>query len=958
MRLKKKSVFMLLSIFVAVIVMTSVGVYVAQGQEGYRTIIVTEVSGDVSVVKDNIEYEAYTGMHLREGYVVVTSANSYVRMVLDEDKYVKIEAGSRAIFETLGRVGSGKTVIKMERGAITTEVVTPLTDDEEFIVNTPNALLAVRGTYFRVDLSTTENGEKNTDVYTYGGCVASRRIMPSGEIVEEDVKVDAGYKVKVNMDEVDTVYVVDEAVVTPVKIYDIPDEDLVDMYFASENGHRMFMDTETIKKDIEERDIDIDEYTPVYDVAKDVIESDKEGVDNKVNPENAPDDKNQPDTDDDLEDYYTGAPSDGKHVHNKQITVVEATCTEAGYIQTDCTRCQLVISKKEIPAKGHIESVPVVKVQATCTETGLNTVACEVCQEVLSESVIAAKGHKEKVETANGKITVSCENCGKVIKETVIPDTEHKEKVTTIPATCTTPGKVTVTCSECGKLITEMVIPATGHSEETKTVYATCTTAGKTTVTCVTCGKVISEKTIPATGHTEKVNKVDATLASAGTYRRYCSVCNTTLESYSIPKLTALRTDDGNITITSTGYKQGNMTTEVPYTGTYTITQSSSSKGVNCSIAVKSGKHNIVLDGVNISSGGLNIAKGATVTLDGTKANTISCANGVVNNGTLDIIGGSLELASNTIVNGVDYIKCTILKELPGTLTFVKTDGSTFTYSLSSADRASDGRYYVWRLDYGMVVSASNFPDANLRKYVLTNYDTNGNGRLSDTEIEAAVEMNLTGSVSSLSGIEYLTSLASLNVSGITTLTTLDVSNCIALTEVSANGCSSLKTFITKGCITLRYIDISNCTGITSIDVSTNTQLRYLYCCGNTGLSQLDVTNNNQLILLDACGAKFSTLNLSKCVKLKSVILSKCANLKSLDVSMLSALETYDVSYSAMESITLDNNTSVKSVIATNCTALTTLSAKGCTALTKLDVTGCDKLTNLDVTGCTALTAE
>jgi len=252
----------LLSIFIIIIILS---VIIPGANDGYRMVRITEIKGNVTVVREGVEYKAYKGMNLQEDTVIVTSAGSDVRMIMDDDKYVKLEAGSRMTFEKVGLVGSGNTTMNLERGSITSEIVKPLKVDEQFIVNTPNAVLAVRGTYFRVDLATNEKGDTVTDVFTYGGTVASNRVLPDGNVVEEEVLIEAGFKAKVNMDTKDTVYVVDEVegtegnsggkATSKIKFDDIPDEDLVDIFFASENGHEMFVKPDEIKKNIEIRDI-------------------------------------------------------------------------------------------------------------------------------------------------------------------------------------------------------------------------------------------------------------------------------------------------------------------------------------------------------------------------------------------------------------------------------------------------------------------------------------------------------------------------------------------------------------------------------------------------------------------------------------------------------------------------------------------------------------------------------
>ena len=222
-----------------------------KAHEGYRTISVSKIVGDVTACHDGKEYDAYTDMSLKEGYGLVTKDESYVRMVLDGDKYIKLEESSKATFETLGKSGSGYTVINLEYGVITNEIASALSDDEDYIINTPNAVLSVRGTFFRVTVNIHEEGDTLTDVSTYGGAVKSQRILPSGQTVEEDVQVDAGYKTTISMDTDDTIYIVERVEdgnenTEPITLSDVPEADLVDMYVASINGHKMFVETEDI----------------------------------------------------------------------------------------------------------------------------------------------------------------------------------------------------------------------------------------------------------------------------------------------------------------------------------------------------------------------------------------------------------------------------------------------------------------------------------------------------------------------------------------------------------------------------------------------------------------------------------------------------------------------------------------------------------------------------------------
>ena len=59
-----------------------------------------------------------------------------------------------------------------------------------------------------------------------------------------------------------------------------------------------------------------------------------------------------------------------------------------------------------------------------------------------------------------------------------------------------------------------------------------------------------------------------------------------------------------------------------------------------------------------------------------------------------------------------------------------------------------------------IAVNASNFPDANFREYILENLDDDGDGVLSNAEINAVVSMDVNAcGIESLAGIKNFTSL-------------------------------------------------------------------------------------------------------------------------------------------------------------------------------------------------------
>lgn len=269
---KGRIVIIITSILLITVIILTV-VLIGHEETGYRNISVSRIFGTVTVENNGNRYSAYEDMRLEDGYAMNTGVESYARLALDDDKYVKLEQDSRVVFTALGNANNHVTAISLEAGSMNAELVNPLTEEESFVVTTPNAVLAVRGTFFKIAVTYDETGVALTDIYTYGGAVACQRVMPDGTVMEEDLTVHQGYKSRIKMDEVTTVYVEehigeDESkdILVPIDVNEISDWDMVEIYNASSNGHSMFIETEELWQKVLDRNIDVAEYYSPYDL--------------------------------------------------------------------------------------------------------------------------------------------------------------------------------------------------------------------------------------------------------------------------------------------------------------------------------------------------------------------------------------------------------------------------------------------------------------------------------------------------------------------------------------------------------------------------------------------------------------------------------------------------------------------------------------------------------------------
>lgn len=897
-RNERKKFIVWLGIAICAIVLAVGMVMVAQAignNEGYRMIRVIETNGSVSVVKDGIEYQAYPGMLLQEGHAIVVAGSSYARLALDDDKYVKVEAGSRVVFETLGMMGSGKTAMKLERGSLTAELVSPLTEGQEFVVNTPNAVLAVRGTFFRVDLTMDKKGEVLANVMTYGGKVATKRVFPSGETEEEEVLVEAGYKTAINMDAVDTVYVVQKATeedadvpsagetVVPIHREEISDDDLVDIYFAAENGHELFVTVEEAKGDIESREINLEEKTSVYQLTEEVIKQENAQENGSVEEtivldaivfaddskplEMAPVEEKkeiesagqtmQPaeDTVQQMATLVDGPPTEkvSVHTHTEVTSQKEATCTTDGAIIVSCSSCGEVLSQTSIPATGHVEKVA--QVAATCTEDGSQVVSCSACGNVLSSATLPKLGHTMQVVetqptcTQAGAVVSTCSVCGQVERVTGKAALGHTEVTESKSASCSSSGYKKISCSTCGEILSETVIAASGHTfTEFITVEPTCEGTGMMELQCE-CG-YFETQSVAATGHDYVEVIDDPTDSSNGSKYDSCQNCGETANEEMVLAISNMNFPDAAFcTFIETSYNRdghvGLTKAEIAAVTSMTIPPDVTAvnlAGINYFTALETlTVQSTSLQELDVS---MNPTLSALNVMDATGLRMLNCSY------------TSIELLATTDLSELESIlavNCTKLETITagacGVLASLDASGCTL---LDHVDLAGDELLTDLNLtgDTALTVLSVNGCLA------LPSLDVSFATQLKSLEVNSCWEMtglNISNTSLTAIVIDDVPKLQTLDVSGTpleildvpnsSTLRSITAQNCTKMTAMAAEACEALETVDASGATLMSYASFVGCEQLQTVNMSGNVGLAYLYLQDCTSLTSVNVTN-------------------------------------------------------------------------------------------------------------------
>lgn len=143
---KKKKTGIIVALIAIVFVIGAAAGILLMRHSGYRSLEVLESYGDAIVYRDNKELQAYEGMQLRSGDYLAVQEDSYLRMRLDDDKYVYLEGQALMRLSALGNKKDSRTKIELELGTMVTEVENKLTDRASYEIHSPNTTMAIRGT--------------------------------------------------------------------------------------------------------------------------------------------------------------------------------------------------------------------------------------------------------------------------------------------------------------------------------------------------------------------------------------------------------------------------------------------------------------------------------------------------------------------------------------------------------------------------------------------------------------------------------------------------------------------------------------------------------------------------------------------------------------------------------------------------------------------------------------------
>jgi uncharacterized coiled-coil DUF342 family protein len=257
--------------------------------------------------------------------------------------------------------------------------------------------------------------------------------------------------------------------------------------------------------------------------------------------------------------------------------------------------------------------------------------------------------------------------------------------------------------------------------------------------------------------------------------------------------------------------------------------------------------------------------------------------------------------------------------------------------------------------------SAIAFTDANLKAYLVANYDDDLNGEISNTEALTALSINAPGlGIKSLDGLEMFTNLTSINVSN-NDLDKIDVSTLTKLQQLSCYG-NHIVDLNVSNCTALQYLYLQNVSTNsikgTSVTISNYDQTSLTCSMVATLFDALSIVDSPTLLSVNVeNNDKVKTFNCYNNTALTDVELCDCLEevnaysntaLTSIDVFALSKLSKLDVHGCALTALNVTNNSDLAYLYCNN-NVLPSLNVQSNASLLELECQG-NNLPSLNVT--------
>lgn len=149
--MSKNKKILIFSVVAIILTIVAIIIIILTGKrETYRFIEVDQYNGFVTLERNGTKPELFEGLHLITDDMVSTGDASDILLLADTDKHILAEENTGFSIKAEGNEAKGRIAVNLMYGSSLITIDNKLPDGSEFVVNTPNAALSVRGTVFHV----------------------------------------------------------------------------------------------------------------------------------------------------------------------------------------------------------------------------------------------------------------------------------------------------------------------------------------------------------------------------------------------------------------------------------------------------------------------------------------------------------------------------------------------------------------------------------------------------------------------------------------------------------------------------------------------------------------------------------------------------------------------------------------------------------------------------------------
>ena len=375
--------------FVGVLLIGGIlGGYYYYHMNGYRSIAVSELTGNVTATGNSKNGALFVGEHLKNGDFVSVADASSLTLCADSNKYLYADENTSFKIEYASTTSKSTIKIHMESGSTLNVLNEKLGENDVYEVSTPNSTMSVRGTSFRVTVYKDTKKQSFTLLEVDKGGVNVSLKDTSGEFTGTEELFEVGECAVIRADKEESVFVADENGNTKWELdyTGLPEDNVERLITILEEAGIELGDPEPTPGPSPQRD--------------NTQESDKE-------PDPVP-------NTDDNQDQQTS--QEHTHTLGDWETVTEPDCYNRGLRVIKCTVCGEIIQRYTLE---EVHQYTVTEEIEDCEQGGIMHYYCTICQKT-DENSIAPSQHQwgEMQSRMNGPTEIfyrTCTVCGKEV---------------------------------------------------------------------------------------------------------------------------------------------------------------------------------------------------------------------------------------------------------------------------------------------------------------------------------------------------------------------------------------------------------------------------------------------------------------------------------------------------------------------------------------------------------------